>query len=139
MWQLRYRIDNSGGYHLSQARVFDARRAASTGLKLDTKMSAQQWFSVIEHLFAGLGYEDVNAQAITVVQVARLDWQVLTDAEIPSWASLVSGQVVLNRSDFYQLAGIWSHTSECQEGKLSCQAEDGLAHPLRPMHTARSL
>lgn len=122
-WRFTCRQDNTGSHHLSLQM---AEGVASSADTLPT-MSEAQWFNVIEHAF--LGFSD----DCTIVQIPLLEWQSITQITQPSWAALVAGQIVINRSDFFQYAGIWSNANDhLTDSETLIIAESGIEHPVRP-------
>lgn len=97
---------------------------------LDTSvdtLNQAQWFSILEHLFSGMG---VNRKTIIISQSL---WLTITSAQIPEWAENVADEVYIQRAAFFQYANIWSkiQPNDNVDAPLLISAQ-GVEYPQRP-------
>ncbi len=102
--------------------------AEKTGLvchQSSSRMNRQQWFSVLEHLFAGTQHD--------AVIITQEQWQKAADVPLPTWAQCSDEQIIITRSRFFQQADIWSHpTRLAEDDQRTCISDKGIHYPLRP-------
>lgn len=103
-WHLQWHVDIDGGYHLSMAEALSLpEQTVNSGLTVQTKMSAKQWFNVITHFFSDLvlSVDHGKQQVVEQLFISEQTWMNLTNVAIPSKAVSVSGQVVIKRCTFF--------------------------------------
>jgi len=142
-WRLEWHVSGEGCHQLCkpneiQSQMSPYSEAVSVGLVTDSKMSPKQWFNVLEYYFSGLISPTIEEKQ-SLNQCIFIDqqvWEDLTDVEVPSWANVLSGQVILKRNHFFQFAGIWTDSQSSSLSEITdeqfIEADNGSYHPIRP-------
>ena len=86
-----------------------------------------QWFSIVEHVFSGMG---VNRKSIVI---KRSVWLAMTTTQIPTWADMVCDDVHIHRAAFFEYANIWSQDKSNASLEVPLLVSpQGIEYPERP-------